>query len=244
MARRSGPKRVRDLRFAGYHPQKRSIKFTVKESPLPLLVVAPKAWLFDWRGLCRRRWRQTEEDGMKRVVAIAASLALVAFVASMTLASASQERSAKRPSWHRLVTSAPSAAKGSHQHCDERLVVTELNATETEIDNPPEGFSQGDEVAFAGDLFRGSELVGYDDGHAVFTLVTQTEVRIEVQATATVQGDEITVAGSLTFTEEAAPDPELSVVGGTGRYDDVGGEFTVVEQENHLRFVFCLNHLD
>jgi hypothetical protein len=181
---------------------------------------------------------------VKRGVAIAASVALVALIASMTLASASQERSTKGLSWHRLVAAAPSAVKGGAGDCDERLVVTERNATETEIDNPPEGFNQGNEVAFAGDLYRGGELVGYDDGHAVFTLVTETEARIEVQATATVRGDEITVAGSFTFTEEAVPDPELSVVGGTGRYDDVGGEFTLVEQENHPRFVFCLNHLD
>lgn len=41
--------------------------------------------------------------------------------------------------------------------------------------------------------------------------------------------NEITVAGSVTFTEEAALDSKLSVVGGTGRYNDVGGELTVVE---------------
>jgi hypothetical protein len=48
----------------------------------------------------------------------------------------------------------------------------------------------------------------------------------------------------VTFTEEAALDLELSVVGGTGRYDDVGGDLTVVEQGERPRFVFCLNHLD
>jgi hypothetical protein len=56
---------------------------------------------------------------------------------------------------------------------------------------------------------------------------------------------EITVAGSVTFTEEAAAlDFELSVVGGTGRWDDVGGELTVVEEQGTTRLVFCLNHLD
>jgi hypothetical protein len=181
---------------------------------------------------------------MKRPVAIAAGVALVGLVASMTFASASQDGGTRRLSWQRLVAAAPSAVKAGAADCDERLVVRERNASETEIDNPPEGFSQGDETAFAGDLFRQGRKVGYDDGHAVFTLVTETEVRVEVQATATVRGDEITVAGSLTFTEEAVPDPELSIVGGTGRYVDVGGEFTLVEQQGGPRFVFCLNHLD
>jgi hypothetical protein len=183
---------------------------------------------------------------MKRPVVIAASVALLGLVASMTFASASQDRATKRLSWDRLVAAAPSAVKADAGDCDERVVVRERNVTETEIDNPPEGFSQGDEFASAADLFRQGKKVGYDDVHGVFTSVTETEVRIEILATATVRGDEITVAGSVRFTEEAAAlDFELSVVGGTGRWDDVGGELTVVEEEQGTtRLVFCLNHLD
>jgi hypothetical protein len=180
---------------------------------------------------------------MKRPVAIAAGVALLGLVASMTFASASQDGATKRLSWDRLVAAAPSAVKADAGGCDERLVVRERNLTETQIDNPPEGFSQGDEFVSAADLFRRGRKVGYDDVHGAVTSVTETEVRIEILATATVRGDEITVAGSVTFTEEAA-DFELSVVGGTGRYDDVGGELTVSEPQGGPRLVFCLNHLD
>jgi hypothetical protein len=182
---------------------------------------------------------------MKKPVAIAAGVALLGLVASMTFASASQDRATKRLSWDRLVAAAPSAVKADAGDCDERLVVRERNLTETEIDNPPEGFSQGDQFVSAADLFRRGKKVGYDDVHGVVTSLTETEVRIEILATATVRGDEITVAGSVAFTEEAALDFELSVVGGTGRWDDVGGELTVVEEEQgSTRLVFCLNHLD
>jgi hypothetical protein len=179
---------------------------------------------------------------MRRLMAIVAIGAALSVVASMTLAAASNT-GAKKPSWRSLLSSAPKAAANGDNDGDKRLVLVERNATETEIDNPPEGFSVGDEVAFAGDLYWRGKKVGYDDGHAVFTLVSQDQVRVHATVTATVRGDEINAAGSLTFTETAALDFELSVTGGTGRYDDVGGEVTVVEQGQTVKFVFDLEDL-
>jgi hypothetical protein len=178
---------------------------------------------------------------MRRLMAIVAIGAALSVVASMTLAAASNT-GAKKPSWRSLLSSAPKAANGDNDG-DKRLVLVERNATETEIDNPPEGFSVGDEVAFAGDLYWRGKKVGYDDGQAVFTLVSQDQVRAHATFTATVRGDEINGAGSVTFSETGAVDFELSVTGGTGRYDDVGGEVTVVEGAQTVKFVFDLEGL-
>jgi hypothetical protein len=181
---------------------------------------------------------------MKRVAALVASVALVALVASMTFASASQDRPTKRVSWHRLVSAAPSSVKTGDKDHDKRLVVVERNSVETDIDNPPAGFSQGDEFASAGVLYSQGKKVGYSDVLGVTTFLSDTEVRIALTATATIRGDEISVAGSATFTEQGEIDTELSVVGGTGKYDDVGGELTFVESEQGTKLIFDLKHLD
>lgn len=178
---------------------------------------------------------------MRRLMAIVAIGVLLSVVASMTWAGASNSK-AKKVSWRSLVSSAPAVADGDNDG-DERLVLVERNATEVEIDNAPEGFSQGDEVAFSGDLYKHGKKVGYDDGQAVLTFVSEELVRFHATFTATVRGDEINGAGSVTFKETGTVDFELSVTGGTGKYDDVGGEVTIVEQGEDIKFVFELEHL-
>ncbi len=180
---------------------------------------------------------------MKKVATLVASVAVVALAATMTFASASQDRPTSRLSWQRLVKLAPSAVPSSEKGRDERVIVAERNVAETQIDNAPQGFSQGDAFASAADLYRRGKKVGYSDVHGVFTYVTETKVRVEITATATIRGDEISVVGSASFTEEAA-ELQFSVVGGTGRYDDVGGELNVVEDGETARLVFDLEHFD
>jgi hypothetical protein len=181
---------------------------------------------------------------MKKIAALVASVVLVALVATMTFASASQQRPAKKLSWHGLVKAAPSSVRDGNNDRDERLVLVERNVTETDIDNPPEGFSQGDEFVSAADLYWRGKKVGYEDTHAVVTFLSETVARVEGTGTFTVRGDEISIVGSVAFTEQEAVDFELSVVGGTGRYDDVGGELNVVEQGQTTKLVFDLKHLD
>ncbi len=178
---------------------------------------------------------------MRRLMAIVAIGALLSVVASMTWAGASNSK-AKKVSWRSLVSSAPAVADEDNDG-DERLVLVERNATETFIDNAPEGDSQGDEIAFTGDLYWRGKKVGYDDGQAVLTfLVPKESARFQVTFTATVRGDEINAAGSVTFSE-TAPDLELSVTGGTGKYKDVGGTVTVGDDGQNATFVFELERL-
>lgn len=178
---------------------------------------------------------------MRRLMAIVAIGVLLSVVASMTWAGASNSK-AKKVSWRSLVSSAPAVADGDNDG-DERLVLVERNETETFIDNAPEDDSQGDEAVFSGDLYKHGKKVGYADGQAVLTFVSEELVRLHATFTATVGGDEINAAGSVTFKETGTVDFELSVTGGTGKYDDVGGEVTIVEQGEDIKFVFELEHL-
>lgn len=179
---------------------------------------------------------------MRRVMAIVAAVLVLGLVASMTFASA-RDRGIRKASLRDLVSSAARTAAADNDG-ERRLVLVERNAVETDIDNPPEGFSVGDEVVFSGDLYWRGKKVGYDDGHAAITFVSETRVRAHGTFTATVRGDEINAAGSVTFSETGPVDFELSVTGGTGRYDDVGGEVTIVEQGQTVKFVFNLEHLN
>ena len=178
---------------------------------------------------------------MKRVMTVVASVVLLALVGTLTLASASQDSGAREMTWRRLMASAPERAGDSDR--DQRVVVVERTAPETEIDNPPKGFSQGDELAFSGVLYQGGKRVGYDDGHVVITFISETQVRFHATFTSTIRGDEITAAGSAAFSETGPVDFEFSVTGGTGRYDDVGGEVTAVEQGQAVKFVYDLEDL-
>ena len=180
---------------------------------------------------------------MRRLMAIVAIGVLLSAVASMTWAGASHSK-AKKVSWRSLVSSAPAVADEGNDG-DEGLVLVERNATETFIDNAPEGDSQGDEVAFTGDLYWRDKKVGYDDGQAVLTLLVPKEsARFHATVTFTVRGDEINAAGSVTFSETASDsDFELSVTGGTGKYKDVGGTVTISDEGQNATFVFELERL-
>jgi hypothetical protein len=176
---------------------------------------------------------------VRRFGVAAAVLAVLGLVASMTLASAAGE---KRTSLRELWRAAPSSV-AADDDADERLVFVERNLTETFIDNPPEGDSQGDEIVLSSVLTKKGKRVGRLDAHGVVTLVSEQQFRVLINVTASLPGGEIEVQGVAVFTQETA-DFEFGVTGGTGRYDDVGGEFTVVEQGDTTRFVIDLEHLD
>jgi hypothetical protein len=176
---------------------------------------------------------------VRRFGIAAAVLAVLGLVASMTLASAAGE---KRTSIRELWRAAPSSV-AADDDADERLVFVERNLTETFIDNPPEGDSQGDEIVLSSVLTKKGKRVGRLDAHGVVTLVSEQQFRVLINVTASLPRGEIEVQGVAAFTQETA-EFDFGVTGGTGRYDDVGGEFTVVEQGDTTKFVIDLEHLD
>lgn len=177
---------------------------------------------------------------VRRFGVAAAILAVLGLVASMTFASAAGER---RTSIREMWRAAPSSVAGPDDDVDKRLVFVERNLRETFIDNPPEGDSQGDEFALSSVLIKKGKRVGRLDAHGVVTLVTEQQFRVLINGTASLPGGEIENQGVAAFTRTTG-ELEFGVTGGTGRYDDIGGELHIVEQGDTARFVFDLQHLD
>jgi hypothetical protein len=178
---------------------------------------------------------------VRRVGVAAAVVAVLGLVASMTFASASGE---KRTSIREMLrAAAPSSVAGPDDDVDKRLVFVERNLRETFIDNPPEGDSQGDEFALSSVLMKNGKRVGRLDAHGVVTLAGERQFRTLINGTASVPGGEIENQGVASFTQTTG-ELEFGVTGGTGRYDDVGGELHIVEQSDRTKFVFDLEHLD
>ena len=177
---------------------------------------------------------------MRRVGMAAAAIAVLGLVASMAFASAARE---KRTSLRELLRAAPSSIPGPDDDVDKRLVFVERNLRETFIDNPPQGDSQGDEFALSSVLMKKGKRVGRLDAHGVVTLVNERQFRVLINGTATLPGGEIENQGVASFTRTTG-ELEFGLTGGTGRYDDVGGELHIVEQGDAAKFVFDLQHLE
>jgi hypothetical protein len=179
---------------------------------------------------------------MKRLVgAVTAVAGLGVVVAGMGAnAAATDDRS---PSLKELLRSAPDTVHGDRDR-DRRLVFVERDAVETDVDNGPEGLSAGDQVALSSVLTKKGRRVGSLDGHVVFTYVDfEDQVRAFVSFTASLPKGEVEVQGVAVFEEETA-EFDFAITGGTDRYDDVGGEAHFIEDEDDIRVILDLEHLD
>ena len=177
-----------------------------------------------------------------RLVVLGTGLAAVGLIANMGANAATTDQAS--PSLRQMLRAAPDTVERDRDG-EHRLVFDERNAVEVDIDNAPAEFSQGDEVAITSVLTKHGKPVGRFDGHAVFTLVDEDAemVRALLDATASLPKGEIEVQGVVTFRVDTA-EFDVAVVGGTGRYDDVGGEAHIVEDGETVRYVFDLEKLD
>jgi hypothetical protein len=185
---------------------------------------------------------------MRRVMAIVGGVVLLGVVASMTVVSA--ERRAAKNDWGLPIATSGtgSSASSAADDGEKRIVVVSRNATETQIDNPPEGESQGDETAITSPLFRAGKNVGRADAHLVVTEVNFEEgvFAFQVTFTATLPAGQIVSTGVGVFTEEGQENSfTAAITGGTGRYDEAGGDVLVrFVSDNATRFVYDLEDLD
>jgi hypothetical protein len=124
------------------------------------------------------------------------------------------------------------------------IVVLTRHERETDVDNPPAGFSQGDEAAITSALFNtGGERVGHIDAQGVFTAVfSSTQVaRGQFTFTATLAQGQITATGVGTFSASATGFT-AAVTGGTGAYRNTDGQVRVIFTGPHsTRFVYQLS---
>lgn len=117
------------------------------------------------------------------------------------------------------------------------LVVKGRQFTATQIDNPPSGTSQGDEIVAAGKLFQGQKPAGELEAQEVLTNVTPG--RLVVTFTALLAGGQITASAVVHFNNNPAP-VTAAIVGGTGAYRQVRGVvyLTSVGSSTKLTFVY------
>ena len=174
-----------------------------------------------------------------KLSAALAGLALLGLLAGgMTFASASPKAPATN-TWGMPAssTAAPSPAlpASSDITTAKTIVVISRNETETDIDNPPAGLSQGDEFVIHSPLFnRAGATVGTLDVHAVFTSIDP--LAVQVLFTASLAKGQITAQG--VGTEETGF--TAAVTGGTGAYRNARGQVTVRFQANQVVLTYQL----
>jgi hypothetical protein len=180
---------------------------------------------------------------MRRLTAIVAGAVVLGVVGSMTLASA--ERRIPKVGWRPSSSAGGSEVSVARSDGDKTLVLFGRNEVETLIDNPPEGESQGDQLAVTGELFKGDKRVGRFDVHGV-----QTEANIQARRaalqftfTATLPSGQITATGVAVFTPQSQAGFEAAITGGTRRFDEAGGDVDIIFQQNAVKFVYDLEDL-
>jgi hypothetical protein len=105
------------------------------------------------------------------------------------------------------------------------LTLISRNAHETHVDEPPSGFSQGDETTVSSPLFNaGGTRVGHLDVHGAFTGVFPKShtARLQVTFTATLAHGAITATG-VASASETSNGFTAAVTGGTGAYRRTDG---------------------
>jgi hypothetical protein len=147
-----------------------------------------------------------------------------AVVVGVSLASASSGSGARvwgAPAAMVHVTKAATVAAGDPT----TIVVFSHHELETDVDEPPTGFSQADESAITAALFdQAGARVGHIDAQGVATAVfpTMQKARLQFTFTATLAGGQITATGVGTFSD-AATGFTAAVTGGTGAYQTTDG---------------------
>ncbi|MEU0004696.1 hypothetical protein ABZ079_10435 [Streptomyces sp. NPDC006314] len=129
------------------------------------------------------------------------------------------------------VASAATATVGATNppppHPQQSEEVFGLTARPTQINNvdvPPPGNSQGDELIVTGDLIRSSATVGRFDEVCTVTRTGPTDTSdLQCQLTLSLPGGQITVQGVFAIGSAGPGDITLAITGGTGLYRTAHG---------------------
>ena len=105
-------------------------------------------------------------------------------------------------------------------------------------DNGDRGWSEGDEVDFAFDLFDGRHDAGDGDGTCVITELDRRKRDFAADCEVTFDledGDKLDMEGEVTDEDFRKGKVVLDVVGGSGDYDDASGKATFTGGRGHRR---------
>jgi allene oxide cyclase len=184
-----------------------------------------------------------------KLTAAAIGLALLGLLAGGTTLASAASNTQARTAWGVPVSSAsaPAAAPaevlgtGPDITTAKTIVVLSRNETDTNIDNPPAGFSQGDELVVTSPLFnRAGTRLGRLDVHGVITSAVPPDpsrgFAVQWVFTASLSRGQITAQGvqteDLRFT--------AAVTGGTGVYQNARGQVVVRFLANATRLTYQL----
>jgi len=134
---------------------------------------------------------------------------------------------------------APPAAKSG----ESTITVLSKNQKETDVDEPPSGFTQGDEATISGPLTNpAGTRVGHLDVHGAFTAVFSKRqvARGLFTFTATLAGGQIAATGTGTFSNQTNGFT-AAITGGTGAYRTTDGWVSVTfTSQTTTTFVYHL----
>ena len=184
----------------------------------------------------------------RKLVLLATALAVAGLVmASMSLTSAASPRRTGMGAWDALRRFDAKLPK-PQPHDEGRTLVVVRRATDplnfSVIDVNGRGFTVGDYAMVRERLFdrTGKRRVGvlHTQCFAHF-LLTPTVVTDVCNVDATLYGrGHIAAYGRLTFREAGLSAATFSVIGGTGRFQDVRGELHFSKEEQGVRLIFHL----
>jgi hypothetical protein len=180
---------------------------------------------------------------MRTRIGFLAGATLVALLVIGALSVASGSPRGHLRMWGLQPGVAPHKAAVPHAEGTTQLVVFTRHEHAVDVDEPPAGFSQGDESTVSAGMWNAAgQRVGRLDAAGTLTAVFQQAqtARVQFTFTATVRGSQITATGIL-IGSDAVHGFDAAVTGGTRKFLGVEGEVHVqFLANNSSRFTYQL----
>ena len=104
-----------------------------------------------------------------------------------------------------------------------------------QIDLPPAGFGQGDQIVFHDQLLRHGTVIGHDGGACQATFVTQGRpAQFQCLVTFVFRGGQVAAQGLINIANPASFTGRFAVTGGTGVYQRARGQGTIHQTSETL----------
>lgn len=180
---------------------------------------------------------------MRTRVGLLAGAMLAAMIVIGVVSVASGSSSGHLRAWGLQPGVTPQKASVPHAAGTTQLVLFTRNEHPVDVDEPPAGFSQGDESTVSAGMWNAAgQRVGRLDAAGTITAFFQQThtARQQFTFTATVRGSQITATGVL-IGSDTTQGFDAAVTGGTGKYRGTEGEVHVqFLANNSSRFTYQL----
>jgi hypothetical protein len=166
---------------------------------------------------------------MRTRIGFLAVAMLAAVMVIGVVSAASGSSSGHLRTWGLQRGATPQKAAVPHIAGTTQLVVFTRNEHTRDVDEPPAGFSQGDESTTSSGLWNAAgQRVGRLDAAGTVTTVFRNAhtARLQFTFTSTLRGDQITATGVL-IASDATQGFDAAITGGTGKYRGAKGEVHV-----------------